>query len=184
MKPALALNDDFSCCFHTVPTGDLSLFSFKTFVNGKEVLNFAQRMGEHLRVVVDLAVERITFRHGQDLLIAFSLINHPQHANRPHLNQAARKRCRLQQHKDIERVAIAAERAGNEAIITGIMDGREQRAIQTEDVQLFIVLVLVDRAFWYFNHCIHKLRRAATDGKVGVIRHMWIKMLAPAVGCS
>lgn len=184
LQLAPAFNDDFAGRAHAVPARELSLLAFKALVNGKEVLDFAQCMGEHLRVVIDLAVERITFRHGQNLLIAFSLIDHPKHANWPHLNEASRKRRRLQQHQNIKRVAIAAERAGNEAVVTGIMYRGEQRAVQPKYVKLLIVLVFVDRAFWYLDHCIHKLRRMDTDGKASVILHMWTKMLAAAGGCA
>ncbi len=50
----------------------------------------------------------------------------------------------VDQDEDVERVAVVAEGAGDEAVVAGVVDGRVEVAVEPEDVQVLVVLVLVD----------------------------------------
>jgi hypothetical protein len=62
----------------------------------------------------------------------------------------------LAEDEDIERVAIIAIAAGDEAVVRGVVDGTVENTVQFQNAGRFIELVLVLAAGWNLHH----------DGKV------------------
>ena len=52
----------------------------------------------------------------------------------------------LEQHQRVERVAVAAERVGDEAVVGRIRGGREQAPVEEDPARLVVDLVLVAAA--------------------------------------
>src|SRR5215510_279150 len=156
-KSSLSFDDDLARGLGVCPTRQLGFLAFQAFVDGKEVLDLAQQMRKYLVAILDLLVDRIVLNYRQNFLIVFSLVHHAQQPDGADLHHAPGKAGRIHQHQDVERVAIQAERAGNKPIISGIVDGRVEGAVQAKNVKLLIIFVLVDRALGDFNHRIHTL---------------------------
>ena len=57
----------------------------------------------------------------------------------------------LADHQRIERIAVVAERPGDEAVVGGIVHGAVQHPIQTQQSGLLVQLVLVLAAFRHFD---------------------------------
>ena len=51
----------------------------------------------------------------------------------------------IDEHEDIERVAIFGQGAGHEAVIAGVVHGGIEGAVEAEDAQFAVVLVFVGR---------------------------------------
>ena len=77
----------------------------------------------------------------------------------------------VDQHQHIERVAVVAQGAGDEAVVARIVDGRVEIAVQTEDVQFLVVLVLVDALAGDFDDDVDDLGAVWPDGQLHVVRH-------------
>src|SRR5690242_4326835 len=81
LPPLLAFHNDLSRCVCVAPARHLRPLVFEVFINGKEMLDLAQRVRRNLRRIVDLPVERIALRHAEYLLVLFALVHHLQHAD-------------------------------------------------------------------------------------------------------
>ncbi len=117
-----------------------------------------------LREVPHVLVARIALADAQDLLIAKPLIGHLQQPNRTNLHHAARKAWRIDQHQRVQRVAIFAKRARDEAIVPGVVNRRVEIAVQAKDVELFVVLILVDSLVRNLDDRIDHLGALGSDG--------------------
>ena len=85
-------------------------------------------------------------RDADDLRVGPGLVVHVHHADRPGLHPHAREHRILQQHESVERVAVAAERVGDEAVVGGIRGRREQPAVEEDPARVVVDLVLVAAA--------------------------------------
>jgi hypothetical protein len=101
-------------------------------------------VGIDLREVPDVLVTGVTVANAKDLLIAQALIEHLQNADGANLHNTAGKTRGVDEDEAVEWVAVGGESAGDEAVVTGIMDGGVEVAVETEDLVFFVVLVLVD----------------------------------------
>ena len=74
------------------------------------------------------------------------LVAHGEHAEDAHPHHAARERRVGDQDERVERVAVAGQGVGDEAVVRRIGGGGEEAAVQPDDVLLVVVLVLVAAA--------------------------------------
>jgi len=86
-----ALRYDSLGFIKTLPTLHLDGSSLQLFVDFKEVLDFGQDMGRNIVETTHLFVSGAALGDCQDLVIVFRFLQHVQHADRPHSNQAAGK---------------------------------------------------------------------------------------------
>ncbi len=71
-------------------------------------------------------------RHADDLGVLAGLVLHVQHADRPGLDPHARVHRVLEQHQRVERIAVAAQRVGDEPVVGRIRRGREQPPVEED----------------------------------------------------
>ena len=65
----------------------------------------------------DVLPARLLRRHADELGVLAGLVAHVQHAERPGLDPDARVHGVLEQHQGVERIAVAAERVGDEPVV-------------------------------------------------------------------
>src|SRR6185312_2514774 len=81
--------------------------------------------------------------HAEHLVVATLLIAHPEHPDRPAADQAARKGGLLHQHQRVQRITVLTEAVLDEAVVSGVLGGREQRTVQPDATGPVVHLVLV-----------------------------------------
>ncbi len=102
----------------------------------------AQVLGDVVDVVgvVPLGV---VLEHADQLGVDPLLVAHGEHAEDAHPHHAAREGRVGDQHQRVERVAVAGQGLGDEAVVRRIGGGGEEAAVQPDHVLLVVVLVLV-----------------------------------------
>jgi hypothetical protein len=91
---------------------------------------------------MDLVVARIAIGHGEYLQIFFVAVHHVQHAHGTHLDHDSGIAGLLHENQHVEWIVVVGQRARDETVVAGIMQGRVERAIQPEDAQVPVVFVL------------------------------------------
>ena len=89
---------------------------------------------------------RVTQRHAEDLLVLALLVRHAEQPDRTHDDVAAGERGLADEHEGVERIAVAAERALDEAVVGRVLHRREEHAVEEDLAGLVVHLVLVARA--------------------------------------
>ena len=153
------------------PTLDFDTLAFEVLVDGEEVSDLAEHVGVDLGEVPDVLVARIVLPDAEDLLVAEALVEHLEDAYGAHLHDAAGEAGGVDEDEAVEGVAVVAESAGDEAVVTGIVDGGVEVAVEAEDVELFVVLVLVDTLVGNLDDCVDDLGAVGPYGKFQVVRH-------------
>ena len=85
-------------------------------------------------------------RNADQLGVLAGLVLHVQHADGAGFHPHAGIDRILEQHEGVERIAVAAERVGHEAVVGGIRRGGEQPAVEEDAAVLVVDLVLVAAA--------------------------------------
>ena len=81
--------------------------------------------------------------HAEHLVVPALLVGHPEHADRPALDQAAGERRLVEQHQRVERVAVLTEGALDEAVVGRVAGRGEQHPVEPDPPGLVVDLVLV-----------------------------------------
>ena len=81
--------------------------------------------------------------YAEDLVVAALFVRHAEHADRAGADQAAGKGRLLYQDERVERVAVLAQRAFDEAVVGRVLRRREQRAVEADPAGLVVDFVLV-----------------------------------------
>src|SRR4029450_13407026 len=85
---------------------------------------------------------------------------HPEHADRPAVDQAAGKCRLLHQHQGVERVAIIAEGALDEAVVSRVLGRGEPRPVRAHPAGRVVDLVLVALTLGNLNSDVKVQHRA------------------------
>ena len=126
------------------PAFDFDALALEVLVDGEEVGDLAEHVGVDLGEVPDVLVARVVFADAEDLLVAKALVEHLQNADGADLHDTAGEAGGVDQDEAVEGVAVVGEGAGDEAVVAGIVDGGVEIAVETEDLEFLVVLVLVD----------------------------------------
>src|SRR5690606_35763857 len=97
-------------------------------------------------------IVRIGNRHRDELLILLAAVEQVEHPDRSHLDQASREGRLGHQHQHVDRVAIAGESPRHEAVVAGIVHRRVEHAVEPEDSQVLVELVLVALVLGDLDH--------------------------------
>ena len=159
------------CCFTIFPAEYLRLFAFEILVDREEVFNLTENVRTDVRVILEFYIPRIPGRVGDDLLIADTVVQHLEQPNGTRLAKAPGKTGTVAKHKDVERVAILSDRLGDETIVARIVDWRMQVAVQNEDLQIEIILILVDTVLGDFDDRGDDIGRAIANGEFQIAVH-------------
>ncbi len=119
------------------------LLGLEHLVDVEEVLDLVEQPLRQVGEVVHHVVGRVVRGHAEDLGVGALLVLHPEHADRAHLDPAAREGRVLEEHEHVERVAVEGEGVGHEAVVRGIDRGGEEPPVEPDHVLVVVVLVLV-----------------------------------------
>src|SRR5664280_545615 len=86
---------------------------------------------------------RVAARHTDDLVVPASLVGHPEHPDRPAVDQTAGKSRLLDQHQRVERITVLAEGLLDEAVVRRVPGRGKEHPVQPDPVGVVIHLVLV-----------------------------------------
>jgi len=148
------------------PALHFDALAFEVLVDREEVRDLAQHVRIDLGDIVDVLVPGVSLADAEDLLIPQALVEHLEYADGAYLHHAAGEAGRIDKHQAVERVAVVAEGGGEEAVVAGVVDGRVEIAVETEDVQLLVVLVLVDSLVRNLDDGVDDLRALRSDRKL------------------
>ena len=126
------------------PAFDFDALAFEVLVDGEEVGDLLEHVGVDLGEVPDVFVAGVALADAENLLVAEALVEHLEDADGADLHDAAGEAGGVDEDEAVEGVAVVAEGAGDEAVVAGVVDGGVEVAVETEDVQFLVVLVLVD----------------------------------------
>jgi len=130
-----------------------------------------EHVGIDLGEVPNVFVAGIVLADAENLLVAEALVEHLEDADGTNLHDAAGEAGGVDEDEAVERVAVVAEGAGDEAIVAGIVDGGVEIAVETEDVEIFVVLVFVDTLVGNLDDCVDDLGAVSPYGEFQVVRH-------------
>jgi hypothetical protein len=153
------------------PAFDFDTLAFEVFVDGEEVGDLLEHVGVDLGEVPDVLVAGVVLSDAENLLVAEALVEHLEDADGADLHDATGEAGSVDEHEAIEGIAVVAEGAGDEAVVAGIVDGGVEIAVETEDVELFVVLVFVDTLVGNLDDCVDDLGAVWPYGKFQVVRH-------------
>jgi hypothetical protein len=153
------------------PALDFDALAFEVLIDGEEVGDLAEHVGVDFGEVPDVLVARVVFADAEDLLVSEALVEHLQNADGADLHDAAGKAGSVDEDKDVEGVAVVGEGAGDEAVVSGIVDGGVEIAVETEDVEFLVILVLVAALVGDFDDNVDDLGAVRPYGEFQVIRH-------------
>ena len=132
-------------------------------------------LAEHVRIdlgeVPDVLVARVAFADAKDLLVAEALVEHLEDTDGANLHDATGEAGGVDENEAVEGVAVVAEGAGDEAVVAGVVDGGVEVAVETEDVELFVVFVFIDPLVGNLDDCVDDLGAVWPYGKFKVVRH-------------
>src|SRR5665647_3444078 len=112
-------------------------------VDLEEVLDLEPVELAHVVDVLPPARPLVAGRDTQDLVVAAGLVAHPEHAERTAADQATGERGLLQQDEGVERVAVLAQGAVDEAVVVRVAGRGEQHPVEPDPAGDVVDLVLV-----------------------------------------
>jgi len=153
------------------PALNFEALSVEVLVDGEEVGDLSEHVGIDLGEVPDVLVARVVFADAEDLLVAEALVEHLENADGTDLHDAAGKAGSVDEDENVEGVAVVGQGTGDETVVSGIVDGGVEIAVETEDVEFLVVLVLVAALVRDFDDRVDDLRAVRPYGEFQVVRH-------------
>lgn len=153
------------------PAFDFDALAFEVLVDGEEVGDLLEHVGVDLGEIPDILVARVVLADAEDLLVAEALVEHLEDTDGADLHDAAGEAGSVDEDEAVEGIAVVAEGAGDEAVVAGVVDGGVEVAVETEDVELLVVLVLVDTLVGNLDDCVDDLGAFRPNGEFQVVRH-------------
>ena len=122
------------------------LVGLERLVDLEEVLDLGAQLRCQVVDVVGVLPARLLGRNADELGVLAGFVAHVQHTERPGLDPDTRVHGVLEQHQRIQWIAVAAERLGDEAVVSRVRGGGEQPSIEEHATALVVDLVLVATA--------------------------------------
>ena len=135
-----------------IPAVDDVLAGLERLVHLEEVLDLLDQLRREVGEVVHVVPPRLLRRHADDLGVLAGLVVHVQHPDRPGCDPHAGIHRVLEQDERVERVTVAAQGVGDEAVVGRVGRGREQAPVEEHAARLVIDLVLVAAATRDLDH--------------------------------
>ena len=140
------------------------LLRFEVLVDAEEVGDLVSEVLGYV-LDVDCAVPLwVVLEHGDELRVDTLLVAHGEHAENANPHDATGEGRVGDEHQDVERVAIARQGVGDEAVVRRVGGGGEEAAVQPDHVLLVVVLVLVAAPGGYLDHHVDRLVELAHVG--------------------
>src|SRR5215472_4666541 len=100
------------------PGGRLNFFAgLQRLVYLEEMLDLKLIKLGDVGDVAQVSHPRVSSRHAEHLVVIALLIAHPEHADRPAPNLAARERRLLQQHQRVKGISVISQRVFDKSVI-------------------------------------------------------------------
>jgi hypothetical protein len=147
------------------------LLPFEILVNREEMFNFTENVRMDVRVILQFDIPRIPRRVSDDLLITDAVVQHFEKSNWANVAEASREAGHITKHEDVEWVAVLGNRLGDETVVARIVDWGMQVAVQDEDLQIEIILILVDAVLRDLDDRGDDFRGLLAYGKFQIIIH-------------
>src|SRR6185312_1978430 len=126
-----------------VPPVRLDRLVFEVLVDVEEVLDFFLQLSGHVIEALDVGPARIADRHADHLVVGAFLVPHLEQGDRLHRGDATGEGGLGAHHEAVERIAVLAEVAGQEAVVGRVDRGAGEEAVEDDAVEPLVVLVLV-----------------------------------------
>ena len=81
--------------------------------------------------------------HAEDLVIDTHLVPHPEHADRPAVDQAAREGGLVQDDQRVKRIAVVREGVLDESVVVRVPGRGEEHPVQPDAPGLMIHFILI-----------------------------------------
>src|SRR5215216_8193605 len=129
------------------PADCFDAYPFQVFIYGEEMLNLFEVVRREIRKFADVGKEWVVVQHRQNLVVRLAFVGHSEYTDRAGLDDAASKGWQIRDDQNVERVAIFIIGLWDEAVIAGVMHRRIQHPVELEGASLFMIFVLIARAF-------------------------------------
>jgi len=165
-----------------VPTLDLNPLALEILIDGEEVGDFFEHVGVDIGVVPDVGVAGVVFADGEHLFVEGALVEHFEEADGAHLVYASGEGGVGNEYQHVEWIAVVAEGGRDEAVVTGVVNGGVQVAVELKDVQLLVVLELVGTVLGDLDDRPEDFRRTIADRELQIINHSFLHPLGVGSG--
>lgn len=160
------MDDDLHGLLAAENVAHVRLLALKALVYAEEVTDLAGHMGGQLGDVGIEVVGRILKGDGDDLLVLRAAVLHADDTDGEAAHKAQRADALAAQYQHVQRVTVLGPRAGDEAVVRGVVRGGIEDAVQTQHARLLVELVLVLRALLDLDHGPEVLRLYAGGGDI------------------
>src|SRR3954468_18559215 len=126
---------------------DHDLLVLEHLVVFEEPAHHPQHVGRQLGLVAVIGIRRVAHADRHDLIVNPLLVTHPHHADGARVDDGQGEDRLLSQHQHVERIAVVAVGARDEAVVGGIVDGAVKHPIETQQPRFLVQLVLVRAPF-------------------------------------
>ncbi len=161
-----AFGDGFAGFAGAAPAFHGGDFAFEFLVDGEEVFHLAADVGEDLVHGVDLVVAGVAGGDGEDFLVFLVGVDHVEDADGADFDEDAGEAGLLDEDEAVEGIVVVGEGAGDEAVVAGVMEGGIEGAVEAEDAQVAVVLVLIRRVLGDFDDHSDDFRRVGAGFEV------------------
>jgi hypothetical protein len=167
------------------PSFDFNALSFEVLVDGEEMGDLTEHVRIDLGEVPNVLVSGVAFAYTEDLLVTETLVEHLEHADGADLHDASGETGGIDEDEAVDRIAVVGQGAWDKAVVAGVVDGGVEVAVETEDVEILVVLVFVDSLVGDLDDGVDDLGAVVAYGNFQVVRHkVQISSLVLWVGIS
>ena len=94
-------------------------------------------------------------------------------ADGANLHDATGEAGSIDEDEAVERITVGGEGAGEEAVVARVVDRRVEIAVETKDMEFFVVLVLVAALIGNLDNGVNDFGTIGSYGEFQIIRHGW-----------
>lgn len=127
---------------------DFGYSALKVLVDFEEVLDFCNHHRGNVSNVVDLIVVGIFCRNADNFDVVFPIVNHFHGPYRPGFYNNSWSNRNAGEDNNIQGVIVIPEGLWDKAVVSWIMKWAKEHAIEFDQLELFVILVLIAGAFW------------------------------------